>query len=74
MEPFWVAWLELHSSRPQGMNGPAGIPPSEIAVWLDLNGVHEPECRLEYFELITAADSAYLEWAAKQAERQRSKT
>ncbi|MFW6278491.1 MAG: phage tail assembly chaperone [Halorhodospira sp.] len=60
--PYWEAWVALHEARPQGMSGPMPIPYAEIASYIELTGLADPQ---EATYLIRRMDRAYLQHQAK---------
>ena len=58
--PFWVAFMNLSSSRQIGM-GLGAIPYSEITGWLTENGIVRFEDRERYRRFIDVLDKKYLE-------------
>jgi hypothetical protein len=68
--------MELHKAR-QVAFGPSALSISEITAWLDLKGIRDFEDRQECYELISAMDCAWLDWARtkqKQKEDQDANT
>ena len=55
---YWHGFRILHASR-----NPAGIIPlGEIAAYLQIAGIDDPEQRLVWLRLIRALDAEYLDW------------
>ncbi len=66
--PVWNAFQELSSARHVGMGGASAIPPSDIAAYLDLIGIHDGESRSLWFRLLRGMDDALLKASRKKQE------
>lgn len=64
LRQVWLAFDELHGTRGYTF-GPQPIQLSEIASWLDLQGIFDPDTRREYSLYVMAMDSTYLTWYAE---------
>ena len=65
--PVWNAFATLSAHRQSGWSA-APIAVSDIHAWLSIYGVTDTDLRMEYFELISAMDSFWLEHMAKKRE------
>ena len=62
--------MTLHRSRPQGFNGPAAIPISEIHAYARLVYLPDPD---EAVYLIQQLDQTFLDYAQKKQKSQESR-
>jgi len=60
--------MELsRSRRVDGMTGTmSGIPPSEVAAWLELRRIDDEWRREMFVDAVSAMDGVYLKWASEQ--------
>lgn len=70
LEVFWNAWNSLHSMRPCGF-GPAPLPLADIAAYLELRSIRDPDLKADYLELLLAMDATWLGWARNKVELER---
>jgi hypothetical protein len=64
LEEVWQAFHDLNLSRQTGF-GPSALSVKDITAWMDL---HEIQDRSEFYELIVAMDSEWMNWAMKKQE------
>jgi hypothetical protein len=56
--PYLNAWSQIHTSRPHGMTGVAGIAPTEVECWARHCWLRQGD-QSEFIRRILALDSAY---------------
>lgn len=67
LEPYFEAFALLSPSRPIHLGGAGAIPVAEIAAYLDLEAIADPEERRAHLRLVRAMDEIYLAWAQRRA-------
>jgi hypothetical protein len=66
---IWAGWMRLTTSRQvNAMGGFGGICPSDIAAFLDLTGVCEPERREQFTAGVFAMEAVFLEYVRSKRE------
>ena len=59
LHEVWGAFAALHESRRVGMDA-SGIAPTDLAAWLDLSQVEDPDLRHYFAAVIHRLDSHWL--------------
>ncbi len=57
--PYWKAFIALSARRAKGGWGPSTISIESIYNYFVLYGPHDPELQRDYFEILTALDTAW---------------
>lgn len=68
-QPYMDAFNILSGSRQWTMGGPAAIPFSEIAAYLEFNHIDDPDEREEYITMIRSLDAEYLKISAAKVKK-----
>lgn len=66
---YFDAYNEISGSRQYHSAGAAEIPYSEKILWLDENGIFDPDERRDYLQMISVLDGVFLEEQFKKSQR-----